>query len=180
MSLFRTTVTAAGLLIAFIDGLSAMTVSEKAAVQGARITLSEAISIAQRAVPGGLIVDADAATVGGKVSYSIEILKDRLYDVRIDLDDGTVLMLLKKRPHPREWKKLAAVEEAAVSLQDAIGLAEENLPGGNLISADVANRRDKPTWDINLEKDGNLHTMRIDAASGDVIRLARLPEAPAR
>src|SRR5687768_17735829 len=77
----RLGVTAASVLIGFGSGASAMSLKERAAVQRAQVTLRQAIAIAQREVPGGLVVDADAATVADEVSYAIEVLKDSLYDV---------------------------------------------------------------------------------------------------
>jgi uncharacterized membrane protein YkoI len=169
---WRVTV-AAGLLIGFAVSASAMSAKEIAAAHQAKLTLRQAIVIAQREVPGSLLVDADVATVGGKMSYAIELLKDGLHDVRINMADGTILRIIQKRVHPKDWKTMAAVEHAAIKLLDAIGLAENEVAGARLISADVTTRRGKPIFDIRLQHDGRLRTVLIDPASGSVMKIAR-------
>jgi uncharacterized membrane protein YkoI len=171
MSLCRAAITAS-LLIAFSAAASAMSAKEKRAVQQAKVSLRQAIEIAQQEVRGGLLVDADAATVSGKVGYAIELLKDHLYDVRIDMDDGSILSIVQRRVPPKDWQQMAVVEQAGISLQEAIGLAESTVSGGQLISADVTTRRGKPIWDIALQKDGRVRTVLIDPASG-LLKTAR-------
>jgi Peptidase propeptide and YPEB domain len=164
--------TAASVLIGFGPGASAMSAKEKAAVQQAKVTLRQAIAIAQREVPGSLVVDADAVTLSDKVSYAIEVLKDQLYEVRIDLDTGSVLAVVKKRIHPKDWKDLAAVEQAAINLGDAVSVANSIVSGGTLIAADVRTARgSKSLWRINVEKDG-LVAIDIDPATGGVLKVA--------
>jgi uncharacterized membrane protein YkoI len=70
---------------------SAKTAREMAALGQAKITLQEAIRIAQREVPGGWVVDADIAVVRGQGTYTIEVVKDGLSAVRVDLQSGRIL-----------------------------------------------------------------------------------------
>ncbi len=149
-----------------------MSVKERAAVQRAQVTLRQAIAIAQREVPGGLVVDADAATLADEVSYAIEVLKDSLYEVRIDMKDGSVLAVLQRRVHPKDWKTLAGAEQGGKSLVDAISLAENLVPGGTLVAADLRTTRGgKATWHIDVEKDGRL-AIDVDPATGGVLQVA--------
>jgi uncharacterized membrane protein YkoI len=149
-----------------------MSSKEKAAVKQAKVTLQQAIAAAQREVPGSLVVDADAVTFGDKVSYAIEVLKDSLYEVRIDLDDGSVLAVVQRRVHPKDWKDLAAVEQAAINLVDAVSVADNVTSGGKMIAADVrTTSQGKATWHINVEKQGLL-AIDIDTATGGVLKVA--------
>jgi hypothetical protein len=107
MTAFRSMVVVISLLVGTIA--FAMSAKEKAAVQQAKITVHQAIAIALLEAPGGLLIDADAATVDGKVSYGIEILKDSLYDIRIDMH-GSVLRVFQRRVHSKDWKGLAGVD----------------------------------------------------------------------
>jgi uncharacterized membrane protein YkoI len=165
---------AAGALVFALamGGASAKSANEMAALQQAKITLHEAIGVAQREVPGSLVVDADIATVKGKVSYSVEVLKDGLHAVRVDLDSGRVLSVAKKRIPPQDWKAMAAVEAAAINMFDAIAIAEATIPSGRVVSADVKTRSGRVRWDINIEKDG-LHVIHVDPESGGVLKVAR-------
>ena len=64
---------------------------ESAALQNAKITLSEAIAAAEKEVPGGKVIDAEVDIVNGAASYVVEIDKDGLQTVRVDLETGKAL-----------------------------------------------------------------------------------------
>jgi uncharacterized membrane protein YkoI len=64
---------------------------ERAALQSAKITLSEAIAAAEKEVPGGKVSDAEVDIVNGAASYVVEIDKDGLQTVRVDLETGKAL-----------------------------------------------------------------------------------------
>jgi uncharacterized membrane protein YkoI len=150
----------------------AKSAKEMAALAQAKVTLLEAIVTAQKEVPGSWLVDADVATVKGKVSYSIEVVKDGIHAVRVDLDNGRVLNVVRRRVPPKDWKQMAAVESAEIGLLEAIGIAERKFPGGKVVSADVKTRQRSVRWDINIEKDG-LHVVHVDPENGAVLKVAR-------
>ncbi len=151
---------------------SAKSAKEMAALAQAKVTLLEAIVTAQKEVPGSWVVDADIAMVKGKVSYSVEVVKDGLHAVRVDLDEGRVLNVVRRRVPPKDWKQMAAVESAEIGLLEAIGIAEQKFPGGKVLSADVKTRKHSVRWDINIEKDG-LHVVHVDPENGAVLKVAR-------
>ena len=64
---------------------------ERSALQTAKITLGEAIAAAEKEVPGGKVVDAEVDIVNGAASYVVEIDKDGLQTVRVDLETGKAL-----------------------------------------------------------------------------------------
>jgi uncharacterized membrane protein YkoI len=155
-----------------VGAASAKSAKEMAALGKAKVTLLEAIVTAQKEVPGSWVVDADIAMVKGKVTYSIEVVKDGLHAVRVDLDDGRVLNVVRRRVPPKDWKQMAAVESAEIGLLEAIGIAERKFPGGKVVSADVKTRNRSVRWDINIEKDG-LHLVHVDPENGAVLKVAR-------
>jgi uncharacterized membrane protein YkoI len=67
---------------------------ERAALQNAKITLSEAIAAAEKEVPGGKVIDAEVDIVNGAASYVVEIDKDGLQTVRVDLETGKALKVI--------------------------------------------------------------------------------------
>jgi uncharacterized membrane protein YkoI len=67
---------------------------ERAALQNAKITLSEAIAAAEKEVPGGKVMDAEVDIVHGAASYVVEIDKDGLQTVRVDLETGKALKVV--------------------------------------------------------------------------------------
>jgi uncharacterized membrane protein YkoI len=67
---------------------------ERAALQNAKITLSEAIAAAEKEVPGGKVIDAEVDIVNGAASYVVEVDKDGLQTVRVDLETGKALKVV--------------------------------------------------------------------------------------
>jgi hypothetical protein len=65
---------------ASLDPALAKSKRETAALLEAKVTLPDAVSVAQKKIPGGKAVDADlVSTRNGKVIYSIELTKDDAY-----------------------------------------------------------------------------------------------------
>jgi uncharacterized membrane protein YkoI len=68
---------------------------ERAAAQNAKIiTLSLAIAAAEKEVPGGKLLDAEVDIVNGAASYVVEIDKDGVQTVRVDLETGKALKVV--------------------------------------------------------------------------------------
>jgi uncharacterized membrane protein YkoI len=61
------------------------------------LTLAGAITIAEKEVPGGWVIDADVESDNGTVSYAIEIDKDGVQTVLVDLQTGIVLKVAAKQ-----------------------------------------------------------------------------------
>jgi uncharacterized membrane protein YkoI len=72
--------------------------AEREALRQAKISLNEAIAIAQKAVPGGTVIDTDLETTRGVVQYAIEIDdRDGIKKVFIDLQTGDVTRTVSKK-----------------------------------------------------------------------------------
>ena len=71
----------------------------------AKISLNDAIAIAQKAVPDGKVVDTDVETVKGVVQYAIDIDKDGVKTVFVDLQTGNVIRTVPKKDDTmkRRW-----------------------------------------------------------------------------
>ncbi len=69
-------------------------VKERAALQGAKITLSEAIAAAEKEVAGGKALEAEFEIINGTASYTIEIDKDGVQTVLVDAATGNVLKVV--------------------------------------------------------------------------------------
>jgi uncharacterized membrane protein YkoI len=168
-----TTVAAAVGIFAFGAGASstcAKTAKEMAAFGQARISLQEAIRIAQQEVPGGWVIDADIAVVRGQGTYTIEVVKDGLSAVRIDLENGRILETLPKRVPPKDWRPMAAAEGAGVNILDAIAIAEKSFPGARAVSADLKIRQGSVRWGVNI-KDNGLLLVDVDLQNGAVLKV---------
>lgn len=69
-------------------------VQERAALQSAKITVSEAIAAAEKEVAGGKALEAEFEIINGTASYTIEIDKDGVQTVLVDAATGNVLKVV--------------------------------------------------------------------------------------
>jgi uncharacterized membrane protein YkoI len=71
--------------------------AQSEAVKRAKVSLNDAVAIAQKQVPDGRVLDTDVETVKGVVQYAIEIEKDGIKVVFVDLQSGNVIRMVPKR-----------------------------------------------------------------------------------
>jgi Peptidase propeptide and YPEB domain len=117
---------------ASIDFAVAKSKRETTALLAAKVTLSEAVSAAQRKIPGGKAVDADLVTTrDAKVIYSIELTKDdmhNLHKVSVDMQNGSVIEITQKQVTAKDLKRVKAVEQAKLTMVQAIGVPRSSFP----------------------------------------------------
>ncbi|MCK1638563.1 PepSY domain-containing protein [Bradyrhizobium sp. 157] len=161
---------------ASLDPTLAKSKRETAALLQAKVTLSAAISVAQKEIPGGKPVDADlVATKGGKVIYSIELAKDdahNLHKVSVDMQTGSVIEVTRKNVAAKDLERVKAVEQAKVTMIEAIALAEKRFPGGIIAAAEAKPRRGQVVYVVDIEQNG-LRVVHVDPDSGRVLSAAR-------
>jgi uncharacterized membrane protein YkoI len=168
----RALLTFTGLVCGWEVAASSKREREMLALLGAKVTLVEAIAIAEKDIPGGRVIDADVASAGGRMSYAIEILTDRLQVVRVDLHHGAVLSKSLKRVPSKAWKELAAAAEAKVLLADAIAIAEKAVPAGKLLSAEVSNRGGVMGYVVHMAKDAAVSAVHVDFNEGRILGIS--------
>ena len=64
---------------------------EAAAQSAASLSIGEAIALAEREVPGGRVIGSEVDTENGVVSYVIDVEKDGMQTVMIDVATGEVI-----------------------------------------------------------------------------------------
>jgi uncharacterized membrane protein YkoI len=143
---------------------------ETAALLQAKITLSDAISAAQKEIPGGKPVDADLVTTDGKVIYSVELAKDGVHKVSVDMQNGSVIEVTQKNVAPKDLKRVNAAEQAEVTMLEAIAIAQKQLPGGIVAAAEAKIRKGQVVYVVDIEQSaGGLHVVHVDLDSGRVL-----------
>jgi uncharacterized membrane protein YkoI len=162
---------------ALLDPALAKSKRETAALLEAKVTLSDAVSVAQREIPGGKAVDADLVTTkNGKVIYAIELTKDdphNLHKVSVDMQNGSVIEVTRKKVAAKDLKRVKAVEQAKVAMLEAIAIAAKQLPGGIVAAAEAKPRRGQVVYVVDIEQKGLLHVVHVDLASGQVLSVER-------
>jgi len=85
----------AGLVLSEDNGdaqQDAAEIAEEAAAQAeAKLTLEEAVALAEKQIPGGKVIESEVDTENGVASYVIDIEKDGLQTVMIAVRTGEVL-----------------------------------------------------------------------------------------
>ena len=74
----------------FADEDAVEDAAERAALANAKLTLDQAIAAASNAFPGGKILESEVDTEDGVPSYVIDIEKDGLHSVIIDIRSGAI------------------------------------------------------------------------------------------
>jgi uncharacterized membrane protein YkoI len=161
---------------ASLDPALAKSKRETAALLEAKVTLPDAVSVAQKKIPGGKAVDADlVSTRNGKVIYSIELTKDdvhSLHKVSVDMQNGSVIEVIQKQVAAKDLKRVKAVEQAKLTMVDAIEVAAKQFPSGIIAAAEAKARRGQVVYVVDIEQKG-LHVVHVDLDSGRVLRAAR-------
>jgi uncharacterized membrane protein YkoI len=161
---------------ASLDPALAKSKRETAALLEAKVMLSDAISVAQKEIAGAKPVDADLVTTkDGKVIYSIELVKDdahNLHKVSVDMQNGSVIEVTQKNVAAKDLKRVKAVDQAKVTMAEAIALADKRFPGGIIAAAEAKPRGGQVVYVVDIEQNG-LHVVHVDPDSGRVLSAAR-------
>jgi uncharacterized membrane protein YkoI len=68
-------------------------------------------------------------------------------------------------------RERAAVRDARLTLEDAIGVARREIPGGRVVDADVDDENGRVSYAIDIEDRNDIMTVLVDPRTGDVIRV---------
>jgi uncharacterized membrane protein YkoI len=160
---------------AALDPALAKSKREAAALLEAKVTLADAISAAQKEIPGGKPVDADLVTTkDGKVTYSIELVKDdvhNLHKVTVDMQNGSIIEVTRKNVAAKDLQRVKAAGQAKVPMVEAIAIAEKQLRGGIIAAAEAKFRKGQLVYVVDIEQNG-LHVVHVHPDSGSVLSTA--------
>ncbi len=160
--------------IAALGAASALHATDKAdaqAIQGARISMTEAIQMAERQ-GNGRAIDAkfESNKQGGQ--YTVEVLSHdggKLTQYTLDSASGHIASA-GNEPFERVFTRLKPeeLEHAPTSLTRAISNAEQES-GGKVLKAETERAGDKVRYDMKVAKtDGSTATIKIDGSTGKV------------
>ncbi len=138
------------------------------ATTAAKVSLVQAIEIAEREVTGGKAVEVELDWKRGGPRIEVElVVGDNWKEVAIDAVSGRVLKVLDERaddPDDREELKRDKenLQAATVGFADAIARTEKEA-GGKAVDVELTSSQGKPAYKVKLLVDNKLATVRVPA-----------------
>jgi uncharacterized membrane protein YkoI len=156
----------------------------KKAVAAAKVGLTEAIETAQKAVPGGKVIEAGLEVEQDQTFYEVIVLSgDAVKEVKVDAAAGKVLGIKDEQPEADEEKELAearqALAAAKVNFAQALSSAGKEVPDGKPFKFELELKDGKPTYEVVLLAGDKVMKVALDAVTGKVAKVAeKKPAAP--
>jgi uncharacterized membrane protein YkoI len=145
---------------------------EDAILSHARVSLNQAITVAEEQ-GGGQAIDADYISKSGAMGmYDVKVLSmdgKKLLDFNINPDNGRVLKATREHVQKVFARiKLADLQNAQTPLKGAIKTAEAQT-GGKAVAADTDRHGDTVRYTVKVAMtDGTSQTIRVNGADGRV------------
>ena len=153
-----------------IPAISGVETSDTVAIAKSKISLEQAIAIAQKAVKGDLIsadFDQNDYMEGGKFEVTF-ISNDTEHEVNIDASNGKVLKTKQEKLDAEELAEYKAMKQAKISLIQAMQKATQAV-NGKTIEAKFDLENGKPVYEIEIAKGMQINKLVIDSMSGQII-----------
>ena len=157
-----------------IPAISGVETSDAVAIAKSKISLEQAIVIAQKTVKGDLIsaeFDQNDYMTGGE--YEIEFVVNGMeHEVKIDASTGTVLKTKQEQMDQDDIAEYNAMKQAQITLTQAMRQATQSDNGkmnGKIIEAKFDVDNGMPAYEIEIAKGMQIHKLVIDSTSGQVI-----------
>ena len=146
-------------------------VSEAVAAAQSKISLEQAIVIAQKTIKGD-VVSADFEqhdhSEGG--DYDINIVASNTeYEVKVDANSGKVLSSKREKLDKKDMAEYNAMKKSETSLNQAIKKANQSVKG-KVIEAGFDMDFGKPAYKIEIIKGTQVHKVVVDSMTGKIIR----------
>ena len=175
---FKLTTLGACLTLALTTGVitiaasAASNVDEVRAVQAAKISLKQAITIASKSASGILIsADFDEDDSDGKGGvYELEFSTDSVnYEIKVDANTGKIVKKETDRLDGDDINAYQVQKKAKTDIMKAINIAEKQT-GGKILEIEFENDRDYANhtayYKADLLKGNKIVSINVDANSG--------------
>ncbi|MEQ8693971.1 MAG: PepSY domain-containing protein [Gammaproteobacteria bacterium] len=149
---------------------------EIAAALGAKTSITQAIAAAEQQT-GGRALKIGLEMEKGSYLYEITTAsKDKIAEVSVDPTSGKVVRtddkgLIARFFDSEDRGKLSELTASPTTLAAAIAAAEQHT-GGKAIEASFDDEDGSVQFEIEVAKDGLVHKVQIDSASGKVLKVA--------
>ena len=153
-----------------IPAVSGAKVSDAVAIATSKISLEQAIAIAQKNMSGDLVsaeFDQNDYLSGGKFEVK-SISNDTEHEIKIDASNGKILKTKLEKLDAEDLAEHEAMKQAKISLIQAMQQATQAV-NGKVIEAKFDLEDGKPMYDIEIAKGTQIYDLMIDSMTGQVI-----------
>lgn len=138
----------------------------------AKLSLTQAIAESQKEMRGKTL-DARFEVWQGRPAYLIRTYSaNQVWESRIDANTGQPIgqptTVSRNELGPQVQRTVTALNDAQTTLEQAIGDAEQQQGGRAIMARAKSVRSGSATYDVDLLKNGRLHTAMVDAATGQM------------
>ncbi|MFC6205628.1 PepSY domain-containing protein [Psychrobacter urativorans] len=144
--------------------------SEAVAIAKSKISLEQAITIAQKTVKGDVIsaeFEQNDYIEGGKFEIK-SIANNTEYEVKIDASTGRVLKTKQEKLDQQDIAEYNAIKQAQISLTQALQKSTQSI-SGKVIEAEFDLDNGKSIYEIKIAKGTEIYQVIVDAMTGAII-----------
>lgn len=159
----------------------------KQAVAAAKVTFAQALESAVKEVKDGKAFKIELEMKDGKPTYDVALLQgDKVMKAALDAANGKVLKVEEKQAkHEKEEGEehegkgehradaghmKAALAAAKITIVQALETAGKEVPGAQVLEITLGGTAEKPVYDVELLKDGQVLKATIDAVGGKLLK----------
>lgn len=148
---------------------AATSMSEIAAASQSKISLEQALTLANKAVKGDIIsVDFDQEDRAENSHYDIKMIaNNNEQEVRVNANTGKVTKDETERLDKEDLAEYNTMKQAKVSLSQAIKNANKTLKG-TVLEAEFDMDFGKPVYKIDIGKGNQVHKVIVDSMTGKI------------
>ncbi|MER2162876.1 MAG: PepSY domain-containing protein [Psychrobacter alimentarius] len=148
---------------------AATSMSEIAAASQSKISLEQALTLANKAVKGDIIsVDFDQEDRAENSHYDIKMIaNNNEQEVRVNTNTGKVTKDETERLDKEDLAEYNTMKQAKVSLSQAIKNANKTLKG-TVLEAEFDMDFGKPVYKIEIGKGNQVHKVVVDSMTGKI------------
>ena len=153
-----------------IPAVAGTKVSDAVAIAKSKISLEQAIVIAQKNVTGDLIsaeFDQNDYTSGGNFEVKF-ISNDTEHEVKIDASTGKVLKSKQEKLDAEDIAEYKVMKQAKISFKQALQKATQSV-NGKIIKAELDLEGGKPVYQIEIAKGTQVYDLVIDSMTNQVV-----------
>jgi len=145
-------------------------VSDAVAIAQSKLTLAQAIAIAQKTVKGNVIsAEFDQEDHGASSEFEIKLVAGNIeHEIKVDANTGKVTKTEQEQMDADDLAEYKTMQQAKVSLNQALQIATQKYPG-KLLEAEFDVEKGQAVYEIKIAQGTQIQKVVIDANTGKII-----------